>query len=113
MMRCLVTFFSLSFLVVFNGMDEMKAGFFFAKIVVEDFFFLSFVFPFEQFCQGLRIIVFDMFCQISEDEIMLESFCFNQRTKSPPKIEFLIFFSKIMYFNVPVSCQRTQMAHFY
>ena len=45
MMRCLVTFFSLSFLVVFNGMDEMKAGFFlvaiFAKIVVEDFYFLS------------------------------------------------------------------------
>ena len=39
MMRCLVTFFSLSFLVVFNGMDEMKAGIFFAKIVVEDFFF--------------------------------------------------------------------------
>ena len=28
-----------------------------------------------------------MFCQISEDEIMLESFCFNQGTKSPSKIE--------------------------
>ena len=87
--RIVGIFFFLSFVKTCSDLFE--------KLVRTRFSMLTCLFDgfilFEQLFQGFGKIVFDMFCQISEDKVMLESFSFNQGCKTPSEKKMVFNFN--------------------